>query len=273
MKMTRARLALPASRLCVTLLLLVMCVTALAGKQGTHSAVSIPSPPVGPPVTTTGSIRGLEKAMAGPDGMVVVRDRVSGHGHIRTGHIKFEGTVAPGNSPGCITMGGNATFSSTAVLVMEIGGPTPCVEHDQISVANELIINGARLELVLINGFVAQEGQRFNLLDWGTFSGAFGSVDSSNAVLPAHLGGDFSQLETSGEVVVELLADGDLNGDSSVNVVDVLLSLQALTGKISLTPTQLAHGDVAPVINGTSVPDGNFNLGDALVIQQKALGN
>jgi len=273
MKMARARLALPASRLCVTVLLLVTCMTALAGKQAAHSAVATHSPPVGRPVAATGSIRGLEKAMAGADGIIVVRDRVSGQGHIEAEHIIFEDTVAPGNSPGCITMGGNATFSRTAVLEMEIGGLDPCVEHDQISVANDLVINGARLELVLINGFLPQEGQRFDLLDWGTFSGAFGSIDSSNAVLPAHLGWDFSQLEASGEVVVELLADGDLNGDSSVNVVDVLLSLQALTGKISLTPMQLAHGDVAPVINGTSVPDGNFNLGDALVIQQKALGN
>jgi hypothetical protein len=34
----------------------------------------------------------------------------------------------------------------------------------------------------------------------------------------------------------------------------------------------MQHGDVAPLVNGSPDPDGQFNAGDLLVIQRKALG-
>jgi hypothetical protein len=67
-------------------------------------------------------------------------------------------------------------------------------------------------------------------------------------------------------------ADGDLNVDGQVNVVDVLLAQRILTGSLPITQDHLDHGDVAPLLNGMPDPDGVFNLGDALVIQRKALG-
>ncbi|MFQ5642685.1 MAG: hypothetical protein ACE5FQ_03195 [Thiogranum sp.] len=67
-------------------------------------------------------------------------------------------------------------------------------------------------------------------------------------------------------------ADGDLNADGLVNVVDVLLAQRILTGQLPLTQDYLDHGDVAPLVGGTPDPDGLFNLGDVLVIQRKALG-
>jgi hypothetical protein len=66
--------------------------------------------------------------------------------------------------------------------------------------------------------------------------------------------------------------DGDINDDGLVDVVDILLALRALLGEITLTPTQLLHADVAPLQNGIPAPDGQFNLGDVLVIERKGLG-
>jgi hypothetical protein len=71
---------------------------------------------------------------------------------------------------------------------------------------------------------------------------------------------------------VPIFADGDLNADGIVNVVDVLLAQQIVTNQLVPTQDQLDHGDVAPLVNGVPVPDGVFNLGDVLVIQRKALG-
>jgi hypothetical protein len=71
---------------------------------------------------------------------------------------------------------------------------------------------------------------------------------------------------------IPVLADGDLNADGVVDVVDVLLAQQIITGQLIPTQDQLDHGDVAPLVNGTPVPDGLFNVGDLLVIQRKALG-
>ena len=71
---------------------------------------------------------------------------------------------------------------------------------------------------------------------------------------------------------IPIASDGDLNNDGIVNIQDVLLGQQILTGLISLTADSLSHGDVAPLISGTHAPDGFFNVVDLLIIQRKAMG-
>jgi lysophospholipase L1-like esterase len=61
-------------------------------------------------------------------------------------------------------------------------------------------------------------------------------------------------------------SDGDLNGDSQTGSADLLWGTQALTGLRTLTAPQEQHGDIAPLVNGYSVPDGRFNLGDLAVL-------
>lgn len=65
---------------------------------------------------------------------------------------------------------------------------------------------------------------------------------------------------------------GDLSGDGVVDVADLALAERILLGQVSPTADQLARGDVAPLINGLSQPDGVFDTGDFLLIQRKALG-
>ena len=67
------------------------------------------------------------------------------------------------------------------------------------------------------------------------------------------------------------IADGDLNHDSMVDVRDTLLAQQILNGEVSPSIHQLQHGDVGPVISGTSAPDGNFDIADLLVIWRKVI--
>jgi hypothetical protein len=67
-------------------------------------------------------------------------------------------------------------------------------------------------------------------------------------------------------------ADGDLNDDGVVNAIDVLWGFQVLTGQRTLTQAQFDRGDVAGSGGALPSPDGVFDLGDALVIQRKALG-
>jgi hypothetical protein len=65
---------------------------------------------------------------------------------------------------------------------------------------------------------------------------------------------------------------GDLDGDGSVTITDVLLGHRILQGQVTPTAEQLQRGDVAPLVNGSPQPDGNFNLGDVLLIERKAMG-
>ena len=69
-----------------------------------------------------------------------------------------------------------------------------------------------------------------------------------------------------------LIPDGDLDADGNVDVRDVLIGYRSLMGEVTLSPFLSARGDVAPLVGGLPVGDGEFNLGDVLVIQRKALG-
>jgi len=58
--------------------------------------------------------------------------------------------------------------------------------------------------------------------------------------------------------------NGDINGDSMVNVVDILLATRMLLGELEPMPEQRVRADM--------VPDGVINTGDLVRIQQLALG-
>ncbi len=66
--------------------------------------------------------------------------------------------------------------------------------------------------------------------------------------------------------------NGDINDDGMVNIVDVLMAEQVLTGLAPpLSTPQMNRADVAPLLAGLPDPDGDFNTGDLLVILRKAL--
>jgi len=60
--------------------------------------------------------------------------------------------------------------------------------------------------------------------------------------------------------------DGDINGDSQVDLGDLLWGVQSLTGLRMLTAPEEQRGDIAPLRGGYSVPDGTFDLGDVTVL-------
>ncbi len=61
---------------------------------------------------------------------------------------------------------------------------------------------------------------------------------------------------------------GDLNGDEMTNVQDAMLALQASVHLITLTPEQVARGDLAPPKGG----DGRITVADAVAILQIIVG-
>ncbi|MEE9493012.1 MAG: hypothetical protein V3W04_06495 [Gammaproteobacteria bacterium] len=69
-----------------------------------------------------------------------------------------------------------------------------------------------------------------------------------------------------------VLNDGDANNDGLVNAADLVIAIQILSGQRVATSLEFAHLDVAPLVGGTPSPDGQFTLGDYLVLQRKVIG-
>lgn len=67
-------------------------------------------------------------------------------------------------------------------------------------------------------------------------------------------------------------AGGDVNGDGNIDVADLLKGYQFVFGSATPDTNELLRGDVAPLVAGQPVPDGQFTAGDLLVIQRKLLG-
>jgi hypothetical protein len=185
------------------------CLILLVAFMGNATAADKSAPPArdrastAPPPAARADpgIRGLDKAVRRADGAVVIEGRLGGKGEIRDrGHRVIQGTLAPGDSPGCVTDQGNVTFTGSGTLEIELAGTTPCTGHDRLTVAQTLTLQSARLQVLLLPGFTPAAGQRFDILDWGTLAGTFGTLDLP--ALPAPLQWDTSALCTSGEIAI-----------------------------------------------------------------------
>jgi|GEM_PF-600120 len=69
------------------------------------------------------------------------------------------------------------------------------------------------------------------------------------------------------------IPDGDLNNDGMTNITDVLRALQIAVGLVTPAPSDILHGDAAPVDgSGIPLPDRQITVADALMIMKKAVG-
>jgi hypothetical protein len=105
-----------------------------------------------------------------------------------------------------------------------------------------------------------------------TLSGLDPSCSYSFAVTAYNYSGvesAFSNIVTVSPTVVNASSPflaGDINGDGVVDTLDAMIALQIAVRKTSATSDQLIRGDVAPLVNGKSSPDGRIDSGDAYVI-------
>lgn len=97
--------------------------------------------------------------------------------------------LAPGSSPGIITINGNFSQSATGVLHVELDGPAPGTGYDQLIVNGGVTLDGT---LSATLGFVPALGQQFTIIDntaadpvIGLFTGLpeGGSPDTGTTVL------------------------------------------------------------------------------------------
>ncbi|HEY2837898.1 MAG TPA: PEP-CTERM sorting domain-containing protein [Pirellulales bacterium] len=73
------------------------------------------------------------------------------------------GTVSPGFSPGVLHIGGDALFSATSSLDLQIGGLNPGSQYDQLVVGGDLTLPDV-VNISFIDGFAPRTGDQFHLL-------------------------------------------------------------------------------------------------------------
>ncbi len=127
---------------------------------------------------------------------------VSGSGPFTgTGTVYFEGDLSPGSSPAEVSFESDMVLGTAARLLVEVGGTTSGTEYDVLDFGGRAVLNGT-LEVALIEGFVPQAGERFDILNFdpALLAGAFDAVELPT--LPSGLAWDRSSLYTQGVVAV-----------------------------------------------------------------------
>src|SRR5262249_23736356 len=132
-----------------------------------------------------------------------------------TGTAVFLAAVSPGNSPAAVSFGGDSRLTVTSSFNIEMGGPAPGNQYDQIIVAGHLSLGGA-LQISLIDSFTPTSGESFNVLDWGSLDGIFNTL--ALPALTAGLTWNTSQLYTTGVLSIDTAGiPGDFNRNAIVD--------------------------------------------------------
>jgi T5SS/PEP-CTERM-associated repeat protein/autotransporter-associated beta strand protein len=95
--------------------------------------------------------------------------------------VQSGGTLAPGSSPGILTVG-SLDLQSGSITSMEINGLTPGTEHDQIVVNGNASLDGS---LNLTYGYAPSDGDSFTLIDADSITGDFSQINNilNNAIV------------------------------------------------------------------------------------------
>ncbi len=139
--------------------------------------------------------------------------------------IVNRGVVSPGLDPGLLTgatpgaldIDGNFLQAASGGLLVRLAGTTPGSDYDQLQVSGAVFLNGT-LSVALANSFMPTTGNVFDILDWGSLSGTFDTLQLP--MLAAGLEWDTSQLYVSGMLSVVPLLPGDFNHDGKVDAAD-----------------------------------------------------
>ena len=114
-------------------------------------------------------------AIGGVQSQVAFFGAFSGNGVSGAGAVFLEGDARPGFSPGEMSFGGSLSLGPFANFQFEIAGTTPVAEHDRLTVAGDLSLDGTA-EIILINGFIPAVGDSFDLWEAGAVSGGFADL-------------------------------------------------------------------------------------------------
>lgn len=89
---------------------------------------------------------------------------VGGKGKIGNLTLENGSTLAPGESPGCLSSN-NLTFVAGSIYEFEVGGATACTQYDQMKVTGTVTLGNGTLNTVLFNGFKPVKDQNYMIIE------------------------------------------------------------------------------------------------------------
>ena len=153
-------------------------------------------------------------------------NQLAGNGTLRGDFLVTGGaSVAPGTSPGKLTVDGDLAISSGGLFKVELGGVQPGTNHDQLIVTGQAAISGGLLDLSLVNGFLPQVNDMFTLLQADSLSGMFANAAGLKTIADGWRV-DWSLNATGGNLVLQAISvemQGDFNGNGVVDGDDLVL--------------------------------------------------
>lgn len=159
---------------------------------------------------------------------VGAQGEIRGTGLVLSESLVNQGVISPGTQLFDLHLAGRLQFltdffqTGAGRIRINLGGTTPATLYDQVLVSGTSLLSGV-LDVVLANNFTPVAGDSFDILDLGTVTGAFGSVNLPT--LPPNLTWNTSQLYSTGiiSVVGPVVLQGDYDNNGSIDAADYVL--------------------------------------------------
>ncbi len=152
---------------------------------------------------------------------------LQGSGTITGAILNSAGIVAPGLlSASQLNIAGTYTQAAGGTMEIELGGPTPGIDFDRLSVSGVASLGGT-LQVGLIGGFSPTIGEQFIVLTAGSRTGTFAAVESWTPGLVVEV--TYGPTTVTVEVIATT-APGDCNADHDVDLDDFVEFPTCLSG-------------------------------------------
>jgi fibronectin-binding autotransporter adhesin len=94
----------------------------------------------------------------------------------------YAGTIAPGNSPGCLNPDGDVAFTEFSTLSVQIEGTDPCTGYDFLSASGAIALNDAQLSIELPDDYESNYGTEFMIVQGSVLAGTFAGLPDGDTI-------------------------------------------------------------------------------------------
>jgi hypothetical protein len=130
--------------------------------------------------------------LVSPSVTVAQGGELSGKARVRGKLHVSGGRIAPGASPGTLTVEGDLYVNDESELELEVGGLTAGESYDQVIVEGETVLSGT-VRISFINGFAPQAGDSFTFFGPTGFDASAATIVTDPGVTIAEFGAPGSQ--------------------------------------------------------------------------------